>query len=170
MSLLGSIFGESATHPGEVEPADGSLSNLFDRSSTLPEKPHHTPLPPDKNKRKTIPAEPQEPKKKRKPPKEQTEQEEEHCSRTPEEEAKDNVDERTIFVGNLPLTITRKSLANIFKSCGNVESSRLRSVAAAGVKLPTERAGDQVRQTCYGRMPFYLLDDSHNLFCCKRTW
>lgn len=146
MSLVGSIFGESATHPSEEKPADdtGSLSNLFDQSSTLPEKPQHKPLFPHRKKRKEIPAEQEEPNKKRKPPKDKMAQEEEPSSKTPEAEAEDNVDERTIFVGNLPLTITRKSLANMFKSCGKVESSRLRSVAAAGVKLPTERAGDQV--------------------------
>ena len=52
---------------------------------------------------------------------------------------------RTIFVGNLPPTITRRALAAIFKSCGNVLSARLRSQAVTGVKLPPEQAGNQVR-------------------------
>ena len=52
---------------------------------------------------------------------------------------------RTIFVGNLPPDISRRALAGIFKSCGNVVSARLRSVAVAGVKLPPEYAGNQVR-------------------------
>jgi nucleolar protein 12 len=158
MSLVGSIFGGSATKPIDEKPDDGSLSNLFAQSSALPEKPQHKPLPP--RKRKKTSSEQEEPKKKRKAPKEKTEQVEEEepsAAKTPDEEAKNNVDERTIFVGNLPLTTTRKSLASLFKSCGKVESSRLRSVAAAGVKLPTDRAGDQVRQTCVNvkmsRMP-----------------
>ena len=55
---------------------------------------------------------------------------------------------RTIFVGNLPPTITRRALAAIFKSCGNVLSARLRSQAVTGVKLPPEQAGNQVRYMC----------------------
>ena len=54
-------------------------------------------------------------------------------------------EERTIFVGNLPPDITRRSLAGIFKPCGTVVSKRLRSMAVAGVKLPPEQAGNQVR-------------------------
>ena len=53
-------------------------------------------------------------------------------------------EERTIFVGNLPPDITRRSLAGIFKPCGTVVSTRLRSMAVAGVKLPPEQAGNQV--------------------------
>ena len=48
------------------------------------------------------------------------------------------VDERTIFVGNLPLEITRNGLASIFKVCGKVLSARLRSFATAGVKVSKE--------------------------------
>ena len=50
---------------------------------------------------------------------------------------------RTIFVGNLPPDINRKSLAGIFKPCGAVASARLRSMAVTGVKLPPEHAGNQ---------------------------
>lgn len=55
-----------------------------------------------------------------------------------------DVEERTIFVGNLPHDISRKALAGIFKECGKVASSRLRSVAVAGVKLPPSQVGNQV--------------------------
>ena len=55
-----------------------------------------------------------------------------------------NQDERTIFVGNLPLSISRKQLASIFKQCGRVDSTRLRSILPTGVKLPPERKGQQV--------------------------
>ena len=56
----------------------------------------------------------------------------------------------TIFVGNLPPSTTRRSLATMFKSCGKVESSRLRSIAVEGVKLPPDKAGDQnlMRKVC----------------------
>ena len=52
--------------------------------------------------------------------------------------------ERTIFVGNLPKDTTRQSLASLFKSCGKVESSRIRSLATAGIKVAPEHAGNQV--------------------------
>ena len=57
---------------------------------------------------------------------------------------------RTVFVGNLPPTTTRRSLKAIFKDCGAVASTRLRSVTVGGVKLPPERAGDQnlMRKVC----------------------
>ena len=63
---------------------------------------------------------------------------------------------RTIFVGNLPPTITRRALAAIFKSCGNVLSARLRSQAVTGVKLPPEQAGNQVRCMCIICLPVDL--------------
>lgn len=60
------------------------------------------------------------------------------------------VEARTLFVGNLPTSISRKALASIFKSCGTVVSARLRSVAVTGVKLPPEQAGNQnmMRKVC----------------------
>lgn len=155
MSLVGSIFGGSASaKPNDEKSADGSLSSLFAQSSALPERPQHKPLPP--RKRKETSREQEEPKKKRKTFEEKNEHVEkvDPSTKTPQEEVKNNANERTIFVGNLPLTTTRKSLASIFKSCGKVESSRLRSVAAAGVKLPTDRAGDQVTQTPVKRQTF----------------
>jgi len=59
-------------------------------------------------------------------------------------------EERTIFVGNLPLTITRKSLAALFKKCGPVASCRIRSVPVTSIKLPQEQAGNQgmMRKIC----------------------
>mmetsp|Transcript_39323 Transcript_39323/g.86313 ORF Transcript_39323/g.86313 Transcript_39323/m.86313 type:complete len:447 (+) Transcript_39323:89-1429(+) len=62
----------------------------------------------------------------------------------------DNSEERTIFVGNLPPSTTRKSLASLFKSCGKISSTRLRSVAVEGVKLPPDQAGNQklVKKVC----------------------
>ena len=62
----------------------------------------------------------------------------------------DDVDERTVFVGNLPLHMTRKALHRLFTDCGRIASTRIRSVAAAGVKLPPSQAGNQnlVRKVC----------------------
>jgi len=82
--------------------------------------------------------------------------------------------ERTIFVGNLPSTTTRKYLQVLFSSCGKIESTRIRGVAVQGVKLPKERAGDQglmkkvcvniglvdndVKQTVHGYIVFVSAD------------
>jgi len=50
----------------------------------------------------------------------------------------------------LPLTITRKSLAALFKKCGPVASCRIRSVPVTSIKLPQEQAGNQgmMRKIC----------------------
>ncbi|GKY94998.1 hypothetical protein MPSEU_000464400 [Mayamaea pseudoterrestris] len=63
---------------------------------------------------------------------------------------KEDDEERTIFVGNLPVTITRKSLAALFADCGKVSSTRIRSVATTGVQLPASSAGNQrlVKKVC----------------------
>ncbi|KAL7573731.1 hypothetical protein ACA910_007768 [Epithemia clementina (nom. ined.)] len=52
-------------------------------------------------------------------------------------------DDRTVFVGNLPNTFTRKMLEKLFRPCGPIESTRIRSVATTGVKLPQASAGNQ---------------------------
>mmetsp|Transcript_15713 Transcript_15713/g.19952 ORF Transcript_15713/g.19952 Transcript_15713/m.19952 type:complete len:430 (+) Transcript_15713:76-1365(+) len=49
----------------------------------------------------------------------------------------------TLFVGNLPLDISRKSFESMFKECGKIKSSRLRSYATDGVKVAPEHAGNQ---------------------------
>jgi nucleolar protein 12 len=69
-------------------------------------------------------------------------------------------EERTVFVGNLPPNISRKALASIFKECGKVSSSRLRSIAVAGVKLPPNQVGNQnlMRKVCANTGK--LLDDA----------
>lgn len=55
----------------------------------------------------------------------------------------ENVDERTIFVGNLPNNFSRKALQKIFSPCGPIESTRIRSVATTFVKVPQKSAGNQ---------------------------
>jgi nucleolar protein 12 len=148
MSLLGSIFG------GDSKEEKGNLSNLFQKTSDLPDRPHHKPIskPPAKRKSAKEDDEPikKKRKKERKKPKEdedttekeETDDKEEGSSNEKEQEETD--EDRTIFVGNLPLLKTsRKSLASLFKDCGPVASARIRSVPVKGVKLPAERAGDQ---------------------------
>lgn len=53
-------------------------------------------------------------------------------------------EECTVFVGNLPLDTNRKSLESMFKECGKIKSSRLRSYATEGVKVAPEQKGNQV--------------------------
>ena len=69
--------------------------------------------------------------------------------------------DRTIFVGNLPLPTSRarKLLHSLFASCGAIETSRVRSVAVQGVKLPQQSAGNQsmMRKVCANTN---LVDDS----------
>ena len=150
MSLVGSIFGS------EKEKQPAGLTSLFDASTKLPDKPQHKALPPRKKKRKEVPLGEDAQKKKRKEPKsvekaqDAATKETDDTKASDDDDDKDNVEERTVFVGNLPVDTTRKSLASMFKKCGKVESSRLRSVAAMGVKIPASRAGDQdlVKKVC----------------------
>jgi len=73
-------------------------------------------------------------------------------------------EDRTIFVGNLPPDITRREMAGIFKPCGSVASTRLRSMAVAGVKLPPEQAGNQVSVTlCCTQVVFPIGVDTTSL-------
>ena len=52
------------------------------------------------------------------------------------------VEQRTVFVGNLPLSFTKKKrpLKQLFKTCGEVESIRFRSFAVADLKMPRKGA------------------------------
>jgi len=55
-------------------------------------------------------------------------------------------DDRTVFVGNLPVGTTRKDLQRYFRGCGKIRSTRIRSVATdmeKAVKLPPHQAGNQ---------------------------
>ncbi|GAB6031801.1 RNA-binding protein 34 [Chamberlinius hualienensis] len=48
--------------------------------------------------------------------------------------------ERTVFVGNLPNTFTRKKIAKLFKNAGPIESIRIRSVARSSPKVKRKLA------------------------------
>ena len=54
--------------------------------------------------------------------------------------ARDTRDSRTVFVGNIPSTCTRKQILRLFKTCGKVESVRLRSLQIKEGKLPKKVA------------------------------
>lgn len=165
-SLLGSIFG------GDSEEKEASNQRLFAESKALPERPQHKPeatvrrKKPKRDGRDLITEETSDTlienendhlkREKRKKIKrssndcggDSTDNEKtlEAAERRigGNQSDKDRKDEeRTIFVGNLPLTITRKSLAALFRDCGPVASCRIRSVPVAGIKLPKDQAGNQ---------------------------
>ncbi|KAL3939202.1 MAG: hypothetical protein SGBAC_006039 [Bacillariaceae sp.] len=159
MSLLGSIFGDdSKPKKGKAE-----ISNLFQNKAELPDRPNHELVSTINSKRKSSDGMEPESKKRRKPRKkdknqiegtENTKNDDTKAADTKEEveteETEKNKD-RTIFVGNLPLaTTTRKSLSALFKDCGPIASTRIRSIPVKGIKLPHERAGDQnlMRKVC----------------------
>lgn len=144
-----------------------AAAELFAKSAELPERPKHVPKPRTAKRKEQDekveekPEEQEPPKKRRKPRKEKVVEAAAEGETTaadtasPKEPATDNHDDngdedddeeaktRTIFVGNLPLQgTTRKSLAALFKKCGPIASTRIRSVPVKGIKLPPQRAGD----------------------------
>eukprot|EP00934_Nitzschia_sp_Nitz4_P006493 Nitzschia sp. Nitz4//scaffold12_size214221//140850//142043//NITZ4_001514-RA/size214221-processed-gene-0.122-mRNA-1//1//CDS//3329535062//6483//frame0 len=149
MSLLGSIFGSSKASTSKKAGKAPEVSEMFDHSTELPDRPQHV-APKRESKRKVAAPEESPAKKQRKPrkakqSKEESEKTDAQTEEQPSEEA-DSAEKRTIFVGNLPLkSTTRKTLASLFReNCGAVESTRIRSVPGLqGVKLPPQRAGDQ---------------------------
>ena len=54
-------------------------------------------------------------------------------------EEKERKDDKTVFVGNVPLAVTRKELSIFFKRAGPVESVRIRSVAIEGTKISNQK-------------------------------
>lgn len=157
MSLLGSIFGNN--------PDDSRKdSDLFQKSSELPEIPQHKPVARPKRPKEDEESPNKKPRKERKPKKE-AETVDEKAGESKESKDVDNEDadalakkasdgdnkaddkdaeDRTIFVGNLSIELTtRRSLAKLFTDCGPISSTRIRSIPVKGIKLPTERAGDQ---------------------------
>ena len=60
--------------------------------------------------------------------------------RTGRRGARDPRNSRTVFVGNVPSTSTKKQILRLFKTCGKVESVRLRSLQVKEGKLPKKVA------------------------------
>ena len=141
-SLLKSIFGESAAKPSEK-------ADLFSNPVAPPPP---LPLEPPTKKRKK--GKDQEPDKKESQDEPTTADSAEVVDTTaaiptvpnkpPADPHAD--DDRTVFVGNLPVGTTRKDLQRYFRECGKIRSTRIRSVATdleKAVKLPPHQAGNQ---------------------------
>lgn len=137
-SLSASIFG-SEENPAKKS---SSLSNLFGASTRLPQKPSNfifTEPAEDREKRERK----EEKRKKRKPKSSSVEEEKNQEGERNSSSLANDADECTIFVGNLPDGVGRKELASMFKACGKIKSTRIRSIATAGVKVAPEHAGNQ---------------------------
>jgi nucleolar protein 12 len=169
MSLLQSIFGSK-----KATSAPAISSDLFETTITVPEpKPYITHS--TKKKRKAPPAAAAAVETNKDESVNETtegvdisakEQNEAVNDKTTDDAADDD-EERTIFVGNLPVSITRKSLAALFSNCDSkVVSTRIRSVATTGVKLPATSAGNQklVKKVCThvpGKIDATIKDNLH---------
>lgn len=55
----------------------------------------------------------------------------------------------TVFVGNLPLDMTRKQLGSLFASCGKVVTTRIRSAAISPVKVSRTRDPGLVKKAAF---------------------
>lgn len=125
-SLLSSIFGEQEEKPSSLE--------LFN------EQAHHHPPTKNEDKEAVLFGAKRhdedskdvstQPSKRQKRDQDNKEREEEQARQ----------DRLTVFVGNLPLEMTRKQLGSLFASCGKVLSTRIRSAPISPVKVA--RAGD----------------------------
>lgn len=142
-SLAASIFGKEQ-NPKEK---DAPLTSLFDSVTKLPEKPNNFNfVEPSKDRQQRERKEEKKRKRKQKEiPENDAEAEttKQENSGDNEGTSKDEDEEKTVFVGNLPFDITRRQLASMFKNCGKVKSTRIRSVAVSGVKVAPEHAGNQ---------------------------
>jgi RNA recognition motif-containing protein len=129
------------------------------------------------DKNKTLPEEPSVKKvKKRKVKSDDKKEEEDATGGDNQSEVIEEGDEaRTIFVGNLPLDITREKLKSIFKECGKIKSARLRSFSTTGVKVAPEHAGNQVRLSCETELFYFVamresMISMLNDFIYNRIW
>lgn len=172
-SLVENIFGAKSKSSNETKNSTTTDVSVFDTPAIeIPKRPASDFLPrirtnpkrPSSHTTATINTEPM--KKRRKPPKQDTLT---STTTTPSlgdvnkdpttngeevlpevDNVQNLVDARTIFVGNMPLHYDRKALHKVFVECGKIESTRIRSVAVVGVKLPPSAAGNQrmVKKVC----------------------
>lgn len=82
---------------------------------------------------------------------------------TPAEE-KEVKDLDTIFVGNIPVSETVKSLTKFFKTYGEIDNIRLRSVPVAGAKVDEAGNQDLVRKVCVNAKKFGEQKGSFNAY------
>jgi nucleolar protein 12 len=73
-------------------------------------------------------------------------------------------DERTIFVGNIPITETVTSLRTFFSQFGQVESARLRSVPIAGTAVNDHGNQGLVKKVCVNQSKFGDQKGSFNAY------
>ncbi|GAX22158.1 nucleolar protein 12 [Fistulifera solaris] len=64
-------------------------------------------------------------------------------------EEQERQDKLTVFVGNLPVDMTRKQLGNLFASCGKVVTTRIRSAAVTPVKVARARDPGLVKKAAF---------------------
>jgi nucleolar protein 12 len=76
----------------------------------------------------------------------------------------DGKDSKTLFVGNLPVDQTVKTISAIFKEFGDVESVRLRSVPTAGAKVDQAGNQDLVRKVSINKKMFGDQKGSFNAY------
>lgn len=81
-----------------------------------------------------------------------------------EEKSVGKVNSRTIFVGNIPITESVKSVTKLFQKYGAVESCRMRSVPVAGAKVDDAGNQDLVRKVCVNSQKFGEQKGSYNAY------
>lgn len=109
------------------------------------------------------------PQKKKKKPKhsKRTEKSEEGAAEAGAENDKSSQDEkeqRTCFVGNVSISQNRKSLSNLFKEFGNIESLRLRSVPIEGTAVDEDGNQSLVKKVCSNKQKFGDQKGSFNAY------
>ena len=77
---------------------------------------------------------------------------------------KDNNSQRTVFVGNLSVKETTKTITKLFSEFGVVESVRLRSVPISGTKVDDAGNQDLVRKVCVNTQKFGTQKVSFNAY------
>lgn len=70
----------------------------------------------------------------------------------------------TIFVGNLPVSESVKTLTKFFKTYGEIDNIRLRSVPVAGAKVDEAGNQDLVRKVCVNSKKFGEQKGSFNAY------
>ena len=80
-----------------------------------------------------------------------------------------SADNRTIFVGSIPVSETVKSLTKFFKTYGEIESIRLRSVPIAGAKVDEAGNQDLVKKVCVNAKKLGEQKGSFNAYIVYKT-
>ncbi|KAI4466892.1 eukaryotic translation initiation factor 4b/4h [Holotrichia oblita] len=86
------------------------------------------------------------------------------------EEGSKDTDTTTVFVGNLPITVTHKKLVKMFSKYGTVLNARIRSIPVADPKVPKKVAAIKKqfhpdRKSVHGYVTFANVEDAQNALC-----